>query len=300
MFWTGVFTGLAVGVLVGVPLTLAELKRQTARARRAEGRERDARRLAEIGAMTGGLAHEIKNPLSTIGLNAQLLAEGIADLPVDDLDKGRLVRRIDSLRREVDRLRETLADFLRFAGQVKFEPRQTDLNQIVEELADFYMPQARHKGISLRTDLAPGPLVAMIDPSHFKQALLNLMLNATQAMEGQQPGEGSGQHAHAEAPRARELILRTAATRKRAGEPPAWELHVIDTGPGIPPETLARLFTPYFTTKGGGTGLGLPTTRRLIEEQGGSIEVVTEVGKGSDFVIRVPKASTAPEPAGRI
>lgn len=274
MQWlAGILIGLALGIAVGVPLVLYELRRQTARARAAEKRAQAAQRLAEIGAMTGGLAHEIKNPLSTIGLNAQLLAEAIGDLPIDDLEKGRLVRRLETLRREVERLRDTLADFLRFAGEVRIEPRPADLNAVVEELADFFMPQARHRGVALRADLAKQPLPVMLDASHFKQALLNLMLNATQAMEG------------AATERAKELILRT-----NTGPNGTCELHVIDTGPGIPPEALPEIFTPYFTTKAGGTGLGLPTTRRLIEAHGGRIEVNTDAEKGTEFVVVLPNA----------
>ncbi len=277
MLWTGVLIGLAVGIVLGVPVARLEVKRQIRRARAAERRARDAQRLAEIGAMTGGLAHEIKNPLSTIGLNAQLLTEGISGLEIEAAEKSRLMRRSDALRREVERLGDILRDFLRFAGQMKLEPRPTDLNAVVEELVDFYLPQAEHHGIRLRSEPAPGPLMAMVDPQHLKQALLNLLINATQAMEGEKSGG-----------RARELILRTGTGRGPSG--PVWELHVIDTGPGIPAENVERIFTPYFTTKSGGSGLGLPTTRRIVEEHGGTMGVHSEVGKGSDFVITLPRA----------
>lgn len=278
---SGILIGLAIGVVVGVPIVIFELKRQTRRARLAEGRARDAQRLAEIGAMTGGLAHEIKNPLSTIGLNAQLLAESIRELEIDDLEKGRLVRRLETLRREADRLRDTLADFLKFAGQVRIEPKPGDLNTVVEELVDFYLPQAQHKGVSLRTDLAKQSLPVLLDSAHFKQALLNLLLNATQAMEGT-AGDG----------RPKELILRTSPGKGPDG--PTCELRVIDTGPGIPPENIERIFTPYFTTKSGGSGLGLPTARRLIEAHLGTITVHSEPGKGSEFTISIPRlAQTA-------
>ena len=107
--------GLVVGLAGGLPLLRVSLRRAERRARAAEGRARDSQRLAELGSMTGGLAHEIKNPLSTIGLNAQLLAEGIgeADLPPEQRD--RLLRRLDSLSREADRLRTILTDLLPLA-----------------------------------------------------------------------------------------------------------------------------------------------------------------------------------------
>jgi len=283
MLWLGIVIGIALTLAAGYPVARMVVRRQTLRARLAERQARDAQRMAEIGAMTGGLAHEIKNPLSTIGLNAQLLGESISELEIDDREKGRLLRRIDALRREVDRLRDILQDFLKFAGNVRIETRPTDLNTVVEELADFYMPQAAAMGVRLRTHLAAGPLAAPLDAAHFKQALLNLMINATQAMETR----------GAPAPEARpkELILRTCAAPPPAtGGRAGWEVHVIDTGPGIAPEVVERLFTPYFTTKSGGSGLGLATSKRLIEEHAGTIAVDSRVGAGTDFIIRVPRA----------
>lgn len=291
MLWLGVLLGIAITVLAAYPVSRVIVRRQTLRARLAERKARDAQRMAEIGAMTGGLAHEIKNPLSTIGLNAQLLGESISELEIDDREKGRLLRRIDALRREVERLRDILQDFLKFAGNVRIETKPADLNVVVEELADFYMPQAAASGVRLRTELSPGPLTAPLDGPHFKQALLNLMINATQAMETR-VAPGAIATVSSEVPRPKELILRTAAGMVKSGHggDPGWEVHVIDTGPGIPAEVVGRLFTPYFTTKSGGSGLGLATSKRLIEEHGGTIRVESKPGVGTDFIIRVPRA----------
>src|SRR5690606_506265 len=116
MLWIGLIAGLIAAAGVLVPWSVYRSRRQSARARSAERRAAAAERMAEVGSMTAGLAHEIKNPLSTIGLNAQLLAEGIEELEIDEEAKGRLSRRIGSLRREVERLRGILSDFLQFAG----------------------------------------------------------------------------------------------------------------------------------------------------------------------------------------
>lgn len=233
--------------------------------------------------MTGGLAHEIKNPLSTISLNAQLLAEGVEDLPeaapTSAEDKQRLARRAASLRREVERLRGILTDFLTYAGEMRLDAKPTDLNRVVDDLSEFFGPQAQQQGVRLRTDLAPGPLMATLDEGLLKQAVLNLILNAVQAMAGSA---------------SRDLILRTASITEPDGQR-AVQLHVIDTGPGIPPEVQTKLFTPYFTTKAGGSGLGLPTTRRIVEAHLGRIEVHSEVGKGTDFVVTVPGVTATPE-----
>ncbi len=232
--------------------------------------------------MTGGLAHEIKNPLSTIGLNAQLLQESLEELPIDPDERGRLSRRLGTLRREVDRLRGILTDFLEYAGELRLDRRPTDLRTLVEELADFFHPQAAQQGVRLRTDTGEGPPpIASVDPGQMKQAILNLMLNAVQAMTAAAP-DG----------RARELILRVRSCRE-PDNTPAVAVHVIDTGPGITPEALEKIFKPYFTTRSGGTGLGLPTARRIVEAHGGRIDVHTEVGRGSDFAIVIPAADHA-------
>jgi signal transduction histidine kinase len=270
-----ILIGFAAGVLITVGIARSLVGRHIARLRAAEKRARAAERMAEIGSMTGGLAHEIKNPLSTIGLNAQLLDEGVAELPIAQEDKTRLSRRVAALRREVDRLRGILTDFLQFAGQVRVEPLPADLNQVVSELADFFMPQAQQQGVRLRVDLAQGSMPAQLDVPHLKQAILNLMLNAVQAMA-----------------RGGELILRT--TRHQGPDRNVEvALHVIDTGPGIDSATAEKIFQPYFTTKSGGTGLGLPTARRLIEAHGGRLELHSEPGKGSDFTICLPALQVA-------
>jgi signal transduction histidine kinase len=273
--------GFGLGVLVAAAASAWLVRRAIRRIRAAERRARNAERLAEIGAMTGGLAHEIKNPLSTIGLNAQLLAEGIDELSVPGEDKGRLSRRVGTLRREVDRLRGILTDFLQYAGTVRLDPRPTDLNGVVEELVDFFLPQAEKSGVRLRADLAAGPLMGSLDAPLIKQAVLNLMLNAVQAMS---PPAGGAGAAGADSPR--ELILRTA--REDRGGAPSLVLHVIDTGPGMTPETQSKIFNPYFTTRAGGSGLGLPTARRLIEAHDGTIEVHSEPARGTDFTITLP------------
>lgn len=269
--------GFGLGVLVAAMAARLLLRRHVAKLREAERRARAAERMAEIGAMTGGLAHEIKNPLSTIGLNAQLLAEGIEELPIDPDERGRLSRRVGALRREAERLKGILEDFLRFAGQLRLDPRPADLNAVVEELVDFFLPQAQVHGVRLRSELAPGPLTVLLDVPHVKQALLNLMLNAVQAMAGVGPGSVA----------TRELILRTERGTD-PGRRPVARVHVIDTGPGIGPEAMERMFQPYFTTKSGGTGLGLPTARRLIEGHEGRLEVHTQLGQGTDFVASFP------------
>ena len=276
--------GFAVlGLIVGAALGGVIAARLVARRARFEAitqqREHARKRFAELGAMTAGLAHEIKNPLSTIGLNAQLLAESISESDIAPDDKSRMKRRIDTVQREIDRLRSILTDFLDFAGQIHIEPRTLDLNSIVDELIEFFLPQAEQQGVRLRAMLSPSPLLAAIDPVPFKQAVLNLMLNAVQAMKNA-PGE---------------LIIRTESLSDSDGSPMA-AVHVIDTGPGISPEVAERIFQPYFTTKSGGSGLGLPLARRLVEAHNGRIDVHSEPGRGTDFTIAIPMAEPMSSP----
>jgi len=254
---------------VAVPTGRRLLHRETERVRDAERRAREAERLAELGSMTGGLAHEIKNPLSTVLLNAQLLAEGLEDAGLPDEERSRLLRRLDALRREVERLRDILEDFLRFAGRMKLDPHPTDLVALVGELVDFFHPQCEQAEVVLRTQVPDREVRAAVDAPLLKQALLNLMINAVHAM------------ASSGVPR-RELMLRVDHDGGTA------RVQVIDTGPGIAPDRLAEIFHPYVSHKAGGTGLGLPVSRRIIEEHGGRLEAFSEEGRGSDFVITLP------------
>ncbi len=277
LWW--VILGVLVGLVAMLPVMRILLRRAERRARDAERRARDSERLAELGSMTGGLAHEIKNPLSTISLNAGLLAEGItgADLPLEQRD--RLLRRLDSLGREVERLGSILTDFLRFAGRVKLDKQPGDMVRIVSELSDFFDPQCDQNQIVLRTKLPDSPVPVRVDESLLKQALLNLMINATQAMSDgtfTPPGGEDTEGVRGE------LILRVEADKDEA------RVHVIDTGPGIEADQLKAIFHPYVSHHAGGTGLGLSTARRIIEEHGGSLLAHSEVGRGSDFVVHLP------------
>jgi two-component system, NtrC family, sensor histidine kinase HydH len=226
---------------------------------------------AEISQLAGGLAHEIRNPLSTLSLNLDLLLEDFQN--PETLRDRRVLQRVERLRHEVHRLFAILENFLRFARvqELKLEP--TDLNAIIDELRDFSEPHAATKGIVIRTRFAPDLPSIRIDRDLFKQALLNLVLNAQHAM----PSGG-------------ELIL----TTRREG---CWiVLDVTDTGVGMTDEVRARIFDAFFSTRPAGSGLGLPTTRKIVEAHGGTIHVQSEPGKGSQFTIRLPVGAT-PSPA---
>jgi signal transduction histidine kinase len=227
-----------------------------------ERRTRHAERLAELGTLTGGLAHEIKNPLSTVQLNLQLLQE---DIGIDNPAYSRVANRLNTVKNETFRLREILDDFLRFAGRIELEKKPVELGGMLDELVDFYSPQAQLQRVQLRLQRPDVPVVLDVDPRLIKQAVLNLMINGLQAMT-----DGG------------ELILRLNADREKV------RIEVIDTGPGIPADAVAKIFDAYYTTKRGGTGLGLAMTKRIAEEHGGQLTVASEPGKGSDFAIELP------------
>lgn len=229
----------------------------------AEQAQRIRAQYAEISQLAGGLAHEIRNPLSTLSLNLDLLAEDFQN--AETTRDRRALQRIERLRHEVDRLHGIVESFLRFAKVQDLKLQPTDLNAIADELRDFYEPQAATHGIVIRTQFAGDLPPVRLDADLFKQALLNLVLNAQHAM-----------------PEGGELILKT----RREGNLAV--LEVTDTGLGMTDEVRERIFDAYFSTRPGGSGLGLPTTRKIVEAHGGTILVQSQPGKGSQFSIRLP------------
>jgi signal transduction histidine kinase len=265
--WTWLIAGTALGAVSVLPYTIWRHKRDAKRTDEARKRAQTSERMAEIGNMTSGLAHEIKNPLSTVGLNAQLLAEDIDHLDAPEKEKVKITKRLGSLSREVHRLKGILDDFLQFAGRMKLNREKIDLREVLSDLEDFYQPQCDSESIVLRMQLPEEPVIANVDASLLKQAVLNLLINATHAMaESEQ----------------KELMIRLEANANEAC------IHIIDTGRGIEEDRIDEIFHPYVSTQRGGTGLGLPTTMRIAQEHGGHITVNSSIGQGSDFIVCVP------------
>ena len=258
-FWLG----LTVGLLLGLALAAAVVQVAYRRMSALQHRARQNQRLAELGTLTAGLAHEIKNPLSTIQLNLQLLLE---DIRPDDPLYGRFSNRITTVTREASRVKDILEDFLRFAGKMELQVQRVELNGLLEELVDFFTPQAQMHRIEIRLRKSAQPVYAHIDPRLIKQAVLNLMLNGMQAI-GDTPGE---------------LILSLGVSGSNA------VIDVIDTGKGMNAEVQGRIFNAYFSLRKGGTGLGLATAKRIVDEHQGKLNVCSEEGKGSDFRLELP------------
>jgi signal transduction histidine kinase len=223
-----------------------------------------------LAELAGGFIHEIKNHLSTLGLNLQLLAEDFQD-PQSQRER-RAFSRVQRLQSDCQRLVDVANDFLRFARIREFDRKPAHLGKVIEEMIDFFTPTARGASIEIKSFISADLPSVLLDADLFKQALLNLMLNAEQAM-----------------PQGGEITLQ--AVPEQAGEKPMVCLSLIDTGKGMTPEVRAKVFQPFFSTRPGGTGLGLPTTRKIVEGHGGTIDVQSEPGRGTKFTIRLPVAT---------
>jgi two-component system, NtrC family, sensor histidine kinase HydH len=222
---------------------------------------------AEIARLAGGLAHEIKNPLSTMSLNLDLLVEDFQGAETTR-DK-RVLQKLERVRKETERLNDIVEDFLRFAKVQDIRPEPSDLNAVVDDLRDFCEPQAMCQGIVIRTQYDPDLPLVPLDVDLFKQALWNLVRNAHHAM-----------------PEGGELILQTRLEGDSA------ILDVTDTGVGMTQDVAAQVFDAFYSTKASGSGLGLPTTRKIVEAHGGSIALQSEPGQGSRFIVRLPLEGT--------
>lgn len=217
----------------------------------------------EIARLAGALAHEIKNPLSTIRLNLQLLAEDL-DSEASPAQR-RALKRTETIEQECKRLEGLLDSFLSFAKVRQLELRPTDLNREIKELLEFFAPEAQEAGVEVVDYLDPNVPTLLLDPQAFRGALLNLLLNAKQAM-----------------PHGGQLTVATAAEGERA------VIHLIDTGIGMDEVTAAQMFEAFYSTKPGGSGLGLPTTSKIIDAHGGTIAVETEIDRGTHFTLTLP------------
>ena len=230
-------------------------------------KERD--RLAALGEMAAGLAHEIRNPLGAIKASAQFLAEPASGDPSSDherLDDAREF--LDIIVEEVDRLNRVVSSFLDYARPSQLgEMTPIDVNATVRRTVQLLGPQFG-AGVESALDLEDVPAVR-IDPERLRQVLINLALNAVQAMEGQGRVD--------------------VRTRDVARADERWvEVHVADNGPGIPQKILKNLFIPFVTTKERGTGLGLAISQRIVSAAGGHIEARSSAGIGTTFVVRLP------------
>lgn len=224
----------------------------------------ESERLAVVGQLAAGVAHELNNPLQGIVTYAHLLLERAAEDPSRD--------GLQKIVVQADRCREIIRSLLDFSRPRKPQVRPADINAILRECLALVERQAMFHNVEIRSDLAPELPPATADPTQVQQVFMNLIINAVEAMVG---------------------AGRLSLTTRFISEEHTVEAAITDTGHGIAPEDLDRIFDPFFTTKGigHGTGLGLSISYGIVKEHRGTITVESEVGRGSTFTVRFPTAA---------
>jgi two-component system, NtrC family, sensor histidine kinase PilS len=247
--------------------------------RAMEDRIQRNERLADLGQVAAGLAHELRNPLASMSGSIELL-RGVAPRPEDR-------RLMDIVLREASRLDQLVGRFLEYSRPAAPRREDVDLARVVRETLEVFSHDPAAARVKLSPDLAPTP--TWCDADQFRQVLWNLLVNSAQAAQVTQAVERGGQ----------------VAVQVRCAPQPGGGalLEVQDDGPGIGPEDLARIFTPFFTTKASGTGLGLATVQRVVDAHAGTVAVASVPGQGARFTVRLPPRpapdSAPPVPARR-
>lgn len=220
-------------------------------------------RLAQLGTLLAGFAHEVRNPLSTIGLNLQLVLEDFRE--AESARDKRTHKRLSTVEGEVRRLQTILEEFLSHARAPEPKLAPCQLNDKLQALVDFHDLEMKEASLSLR--FYPGSDVGEVvcDWDQLQAAVANLLRNAREAT-----------------PTGGQVFVSTMRDQDYA------VINVTDTGAGIDQHQIERVLEPYFSTKKGGTGLGLPTVRRVAEDHGGTLTMQSEPGKGTQFSLRIP------------
>jgi len=249
-----------------------EMTTQLARVRELEERLRRADRLAALGTMAAGIAHDIRNPLTSILIFSQLMS-----LHHDDPEVRAKFDRI--VPRELERVQAVIEDMMELArpSALQFEP--TNLNEVLAQALEILESQAANQGVKFVREFGPELPYCMADRKRIHRCFNNLLTNAIQAM-----------------PRGGDLTVRTwlgpdrtlPSASSDGGPEPMIRVTITDTGQGIPPERLSRIFDPFYTTKEKGLGLGMAITHRIVEDHKGMIDVQSQVGLGTTFIIQLP------------
>jgi PAS domain S-box-containing protein len=243
------------GEQLGALLTM----RDAESVRRIENEIELSRRLAAIGRLTSGVAHEVKNPINAIVVHLEVLREKL--LQIDPETK----RHMDVIGSEIHRLDRVVKTLVDFTRPVELKLVDIDLRQIVDDVVSLAAPEASRQGVNIEAQLDSEPITVRVDADLIKQGLLNVVLNGVQAM----PNGG---------------LLKVVA--ERMGQ--AARIQVEDTGEGIPPEVRDKIYNLYFTTKKSGSGIGLAMTYRVMQLHNGALDFESQVGKGTTFRMLLP------------
>jgi len=220
-------------------------------------------RMALVGQMASGLAHEIKNPIAGISAAIQIISQGLSET-----DTNREI--FYEIQCQIERMKRTLSDLLSYAKPRKPQLLPCDVNGLIRRSVALMEPNAKRQGVAVDMKLQEGLPLCRVDPDMIQQVLLNLFLNGIQA----QPGGGR-------------MVLMTSL--QEPGNGPL-VITLQDAGPGIPPEVRKRIFDPFFTTKHTGTGLGLAISDQILEEHRGRLEIESKPGQGTTCRIYLPVA----------
>ena len=248
----------------GLEESYSKLQAQSARIIAIEEQLRRSEKLSTLGEMAAVLAHEIRNPLGSI--------RGTAEILRDDYRPGDPKHEFIEIQiKETERLNHVVEDFLRMARQQPMELRDCSIREELETIVTLVAKDAQDRGVSLQLQPNTEPAIISGDGEKLRQAFLNIVINALQAT----PSGGS---------------VTISCLRNNA----CYEVRFIDSGNGIPAESLAKVFEPFYTTKPDGTGLGLAVTRKIIEGHGGTLEITSETGTGTTVSVRLPLQERTP------
>ncbi len=270
---TGMFVKLAIATAVVVATLVAGFFYVLYLIRKNKQLEQSklaAERRSYVGLLASGLAHEIRNPLNAMNMNLQMLEEEIHAYPgLGDEDFHQL---LGSTKSEIKRLERLVNNFLAYArpAQPKIEPK--DLNEVLASVVSFLRADFDESGVTVELDLEPLLPTVDLDETQFKQAVMNLLVNARQVLD---PGGN-------------------IRLRSRAGSGGEVVVEVEDDGPGLSQEVRSRIFEVFFSSRGGGTGLGLAIARQIVERHGGRIEVESVERMGTTFRINIPRRRARP------
>jgi signal transduction histidine kinase len=225
-----------------------------------------AERLATVGRMTSLITHELRNPLSSISLNADMLQDELVDKGIDPADP-EVMPQLNTIIEEVDRLQDITGEYLAHARLPAPDRQPVSLVDTVESLVDFHLGEWEREAVEVRVHAPHGDTSVLADSDHLRQALLNIVQNAIEA-----------------SPEGGRVDIDIEPDEDVA------EIRVHDEGPGIDSEVVDDIFEPFFTTKSDGTGLGLAMTQQIVEDHNGTIEIQSPSNDGCTFVIRLPRS----------
>jgi len=239
------------------------LRKANERCKRMHERLLHSERLAIIGKMSAQIAHEIRNPLSSMSLNAELLGDEIDSVLDVDLSQARSL--LASIQEQVEILTHVIEDYLQFSRIPEIHPEKVSLNALISGIMESMGPEFRQSNAEVIPRLSREMPEISLDSYQFRIALVNILRNSLEAM-----------------PEGGRIVISTELRDGRAG------VRLADTGVGVPPDNIDRIFTPFFTTKDNGTGLGLSLAQQIIEKHGGDISCRSDPGDGTSFTIDLP------------